>query len=88
MLAAIRFLWHVSRGHRLRPWRSPLLRWRLETYSGRPAESIGMGTFLGFVWFERTNLLRFLHWTGQMEHFRRMSRHPAQSGVAGPDEGR
>ncbi len=88
MLSALRFLWQVSRGHRLRPWRSPLLRWRLETYSGKQAGAIGAGVFLKFVWHERRNLLRFLRWTGQMERYRRLSRHPAQSGAAGPDEGR
>ena len=36
----IRFLWIASRGYRLRPWDSPYLRWRIETYAGIPAESI------------------------------------------------
>src|SRR6266446_6098144 len=29
----LRFLWNATRGNRLRPWRSPYLRWRLETYA-------------------------------------------------------
>jgi len=36
----LRFLWRASRGYRLRPWNSPYLRWRIETYSGLHAEHI------------------------------------------------
>ena len=32
MLEPIRFFWNATRGHRLRPWRSEYLRWRLETF--------------------------------------------------------
>ena len=40
MGSAMRFLWNATRGHRLRPWRSDYLRWRIETYSGREAKTI------------------------------------------------
>src|SRR3954463_8472559 len=30
----LRFLWNATRGHRLAPWRSPYLLWRIETYTG------------------------------------------------------
>ncbi len=49
----LRFLWNSSRGYRLRPWESPYLRWRIETYSGIPAESITNTAFFQFVWKER-----------------------------------
>ena len=42
----LRFLWRATRGYRLRPWRSPYLRWRMETYWGIPAEKIGFSGFL------------------------------------------
>jgi len=29
----LRFFWNSTRGHRFAPWRSPYLRWRMETYS-------------------------------------------------------
>ncbi len=67
MLSAIRFLWNATRGYRLTPWRSPYLKWRMETYSGLKAESIGFVTFLAFVWRERSQLLRFLLWTGTLQ---------------------
>ena len=82
-----RFFWISTRGSRLRPWRSPYLRWRMETFSGIPAETIGFLTFLRFTWRERRRLCHFFAWCGEMSHYRRASRHPALSGVAGPGEG-
>ena len=66
MRSAIQFLWNATRGHRLRPWRSEYLRWRIETYSGRQAHTIGAGDFFRFVWLEKRNLLRFLQWAGEL----------------------
>ena len=66
MFAAIRFLWNATRGHRLSPWRSEYLKWRIETYSGIPAGSIGPREFWDFAWREKTNLLHFLRWTGDL----------------------
>ena len=61
-----RFLWRSARGYRLRPWRSPYLRWRIETYSGLHADQITFARFWRFVWENRRELLRFLHWTDTM----------------------
>ncbi len=62
----IRFLWRASRGYRLRPWRSPYLRWRIETYSGLHADQIGFGDFWRFLWSHRRDLVRFLTWADRM----------------------
>ncbi len=62
-----RFLWKACRGYRLRPWRSPYLRWRIETYWGLHADEITFGTFWGFVWRQRGDLVRFLRWAERME---------------------
>ena len=67
MLAALRFFWTASQGYRLRPWRSPYLRWRIETFSGIKAEEIGFREFWGFLWSERRRLLRFLKWVEEMD---------------------
>ena len=58
----LRFLWIATRGYRLRPWHSPYLRWRIETYSGLHAEQITSRDFWRFVWAERRSLLRYLVW--------------------------
>ena len=49
----LRLLWRLTRGYRLRPWRSPYLRWRIETYWGLHAERIGFVQFWRFVWQQR-----------------------------------
>jgi hypothetical protein len=64
----LRFLWKASRGYRLRPWRSPYLRWRIETYSGLHAGRIGFTQFWRFTWKNRKELIRFLHWSDRMSH--------------------
>lgn len=66
LLAATKFIWNATRGHRLRPWRSEYIKWRIETYSGMKAEEISASDVLRFVWREKGNLFRFLKWTGQI----------------------
>jgi hypothetical protein len=61
------FLWRSARGYRLRPWRSPYLRWRMETYWGIPADTIGFSAFWSFIWEHRRDLMRFLGWAGRMQ---------------------
>lgn len=65
----IRFLWNATRGHRLAPWRSPYLLWRIETYTGVKMKQIGFVEFWEFMWRERHELWRFLRWTGEMERY-------------------
>ena len=71
MRCILRFLWNATRGHRLAPWRSPYLLWRIETYCGVKMQQIGFLEFWEFTWRERGNLWRFLKWTAEMEHFAR-----------------
>ena len=63
----IQFLWRASRGYRLTPWKSPYLRWRIETYWGLHADEITFAEFWKFVWLQRRELLRFLSWAERME---------------------
>lgn len=62
----LRLLWVASRGYRFRPWRSPYLRWRIETYSGIPADSITARSFFRFMWAERGALWQHVRWVRQM----------------------
>lgn len=68
----LRFLWNATRGHHLAPWRSPYLRWRLETYTGVKMHKVGFLEFTSFLWREKVQLARFLHWTADMEQFARV----------------
>lgn len=68
----LRFLWNATRGHHLAPWRSPYLRWRLETYTGVKMHKIGFFEFVSFMWREKRQLVRFLQWTADMEQYARV----------------
>ena len=59
-------LWQLTRGYPLWPWRSPYLRWRIETYSGLHAEKITARDFWQFLWRERRELFRYLSWASRM----------------------
>jgi len=60
-------VWRSARGHRFAPWRSPYLRWRIETYWGLHAESITPAEFRQFMWTHRAELMRFLDWAARMD---------------------
>lgn len=60
-------MWRLSKGYRLCPWRSPYLRWRIETYSGLHADRITARDFWRFVWTNRGALTRFLRWADRMD---------------------
>ena len=72
LIAELRFLWNATSGHRLRPWRSDFLKWRIETYSGMNAEDLTGGDIARFAWREKGNLYRFLRWTGKMDFWKRV----------------
>jgi hypothetical protein len=58
----LRLIWRLTRGYRLRPWQSPYLCWRLETYWGLHADNIDFRTFTEFVWTHRKEFWRYLRW--------------------------
>ena len=62
-----RILWRLTRGYRLRPWASPYLRWRMETYWGIHAETIGFAQFWRFTWTKRREMLGYLRWAARMD---------------------
>jgi len=43
------------------------MRWRVETYSGMKAEKLTAGDIFGFLWEQRWEFLRFLHWIDAMD---------------------
>lgn len=66
---ALRYYWITSKGYRLRPWRSPYIRWRMETFFGREAESAHDARgFFRLMWRERARMRRFLLWVGERWH--------------------
>lgn len=67
MFYSLQYTWIATRGFRFRPWQSPYLRWRIETFSGTPADSIDFKTFWSFFWTHRKELVTFMRWCAQMK---------------------
>jgi hypothetical protein len=75
LLTALRYYWITAKGYRLRPWASPYIRWRLETFLGGDMHALGPGEFFGLMWRERARFKRFLRWTA--ERWRVQSKNPS-----------
>ena len=71
---ALWFYWTAARGYRLWPWRSPYLRWRIETFSGIHAEQVTPAIFWRFLWKERKGIRRFLEWGAEMRRLEKRLR--------------
>jgi hypothetical protein len=69
LLEAVRFFWNATRGHRLAPWRSEYLRWRLETYTGKPAKDVKARDFWELFWNDKRQFFRFLGWVSEMRGY-------------------
>lgn len=65
ILTALRYYWITSKGYRLRPWASPYIRWRLETFFGGDMHALGAAAFFSLGWRERKRFWRFLEWTAE-----------------------
>jgi hypothetical protein len=63
----LKIVWRLSKGYRLRPWRSPYLCWRIETYWGLHADRIGARDFFRIAWQQRRELIRYLRWADRMD---------------------
>ncbi len=66
LAGAVRFFWTAAAGNRLRPWRSEYLRWRMETYSGKPAGTLKAADFLRLFLAEPRQFLRFFEWSSRL----------------------
>ena len=64
---AVRYYWRIAKGYRLRPWASPYLRWRFETFFGVEADRLTAGQFCRLAWRERHRLREFLRWAEEIE---------------------
>jgi len=64
---ALGYFWRLAKGHRLRPWRSPLVRWRFETFFGIHAEKVTARDFFRLLWRHRRRIGAFLRWAENME---------------------
>ena len=74
MLNALRYYWMISKGYRLRPWRSPYLQWRMETFFGAEASELDARRFFRLIWRERARMRRFISWASERRRDQRHSR--------------
>ena len=49
------------------PWRSEYVRWRVETYSGKRADTLTTKDIFSFAWTSRWELLSYLVWIGKLD---------------------
>jgi hypothetical protein len=74
MWNALTYYWIAARGYRLRPWDSPYLRWRLETFLGKEAETVGAAQFLKILWKYRHEMQNFVDWAEERRRVQARSR--------------
>lgn len=64
----LQFYWLASRGYRLRPWQSPYIQWRFETFLGKEAANLDAKKFLQLSWKYRDRLKSFSDWAATRRH--------------------
>jgi hypothetical protein len=67
MFTALRYYWSTARGYRLTPWRSPYIRWRMQTFLGPQAEPSTAANFCRLLWRERRRMREFVRWTREYD---------------------
>jgi len=65
MFNALRYYWVIAKGYRLRPWKSPYIQWRMETFFGHEAADLDARKFFSLMWRERVRMVRFLEWVAE-----------------------
>ena len=65
LFTTIRYYWTTAKGYRLRPWASPYIRWRMETFYGAEAAGLDAAKFLKILWRDRIRMRRFMTWVGE-----------------------
>lgn len=86
MLAALRYYWMISKGYRLRPWESPYIRWRFETFFGSQAECENGAEFFGLLWRERDRMRRFVTWAEERRRAQSRGNHHSAEAKADWEE--
>jgi hypothetical protein len=77
MFKTLQYYWNVARGYRLKPWKSPYLRWRFETFLGKEAADLDARKFFQLSWKYRANMTRFMDWAAERKRVQRQVRRHA-----------
>jgi hypothetical protein len=62
MFGELAVAWKLMKGYRRQPWKSPYLKWRIETWSGIDAGSLTPREFFDFCWQHQADFRRYLRW--------------------------
>jgi len=71
MFKALSYYWITAKGYRLRPWKSPYIRWRFETFLGPEAANLDARKFLRLSWKYRAQMRRFVNWAAERRKVQR-----------------
>jgi hypothetical protein len=74
MLKTLHYYWIAARGFRLKPWNSPYLRWRFETFLGQEAENLNAKKFIRLSWKYRSQMEKFVDWAAERRRIQRQAR--------------
>jgi hypothetical protein len=74
MLKTLQYYWIAARGFRLKPWNSPYLRWRFETFLGKEAENLNAKKFFHLSWKYRAQMQKFVDWASERRRVQRQVR--------------
>jgi hypothetical protein len=74
MFNILRYYWMAAKGYRLNPWKSPYLRWRLETFLGPEAAGLDARKFFHLAWKYRAQMERFAEWAAERRQAQRRRR--------------
>jgi hypothetical protein len=77
MFETFQYYWIAAKGYRLKPWKSPYLRWRFETFLGKEAENLDARKFMRLSWKYRAQMGTFIHWAAERRRVQRGSRRSA-----------
>ncbi|PYU66976.1 MAG: hypothetical protein DMG49_20320 [Acidobacteria bacterium] len=71
MIKTLRYYWDAARGYRFKPWKSPYLQWRFETFLGKEAADLTASKFFHLAWKYRQHMERFVGWAAERRRFQR-----------------
>ena len=71
MFKTLSYYWTAARGYRLKPWKSPYMRWRFETFLGREAADMTASKFFHLAWKYREHMKGFVDWAAERRRFQR-----------------
>ena len=75
MFRTLSYYWSAAGGYRLKPWKSPYLRWRFETFLGKEADDLTARKLFRLTWKYREHIKRFVDWAAERRHLQHRQRH-------------